>query len=1835
MSFGDAGEKPISIDLETPGGVASWLRSRVAELVGREIGDRDDDELFSGLGMDSMRATSLMAALSRATGKHWSPALLWAHPTIGALAARIVAGDVPGDGPDAGGAPAARRTPAAGPRGQEPVAVVGMACRFPDADGVDAFWNLLEEGKDAVRTVPEGRWPVGAPRSPAPFEMTTTEAGFLDGPVDEFDPLFFGISPREAVEMDPQQRLFLEVAWEALEDAGITESDLAGSATGVFAGAIWHDYADLAPGGAGNLSSHSATGRALNMIANRLSYVLGLRGPSVVLDSACSSSLLAVHLACQSIWTGESSMALAGGVNLLLSPGTMASLSKFGGLSPDGRCKAFDARADGFGRGEGCGVVVLKPLSRALADGDGIWCTIRATAANNDGLSNGLTAPNPAAQEEVLRTAYGRAGVAPHEVHYVETHGTGTALGDPIEAMALGEVLGRGRPQDAPLRIGSVKTNTGHLEAAAGIAGFIKTALALKHRRVPRNLHFEQPNPHIPFGELRLRVPTEAEPWPESGAPYAGVSAFGWGGTNVHAVLEGHRDPAPMEVPAVAARGLPGRPRIAFVCSPYGQQWVGMARGLYRTEPVFRSVLEECDRELARHAGFSLVEELFLDEPQARTGDVGVMQPVVFAVQVGLAAWLESCGVRPGAVVGHSLGEIAACVIAGVLDLPDAVRLVHHYSDQQRRVAGPDRGMAVVELDADALQARLAARNSPACVAARNGPRTTALAGGRAELEEIVAGLKAEGVLCAMIRVDLAAHSPAIDPVMADLERALAGIAGRPGRIPVISSVTGRPLDPRDVTPGYFARNLREQVRLADATAHLLREKFDVLLEISANPVLVPALQQSADDFGRTATVLPTMRRGDDDRTGLAETLEALARLGTEIRLPGRGDASDAELFVLSAKSADALRELAGRAAVGVGGGGGAEVADCAGGGGAEVANRVGGGGVAGSGGRVVGDGGLAGLVRAALPRAQHPYRLAVVARDREELADALAAHARGERTAGLYTSGRAAGKRPRVAFVFPGQGSQWPGMGRELMHREPVFHAALRECDEAARAFVDWSVLERLTGVAPDPAADRIDVVQPVLFAVEVALAALWRSWGVEPDAVVGHSMGELAAAHVAGVLSLEDAARIICLRSRLLRRTSGRGAMLAVELTMEESHRVLAGREGAVSVAVNNGPRSTVLSGDREVLAEVARELEADDVFCRWVKVDVASHSPQMDPLRPELLSALEGLAPRPAAVPVYSTVTGDLVGGTEMTAAYWVDNLREPVLFGDQIARLVREGVDAFAEMSPHPILLPAVEQVAAGLGAETAVLPSLRRNEGERDTLLASLGRLHVLGVPARLDRVATPAARGRGLPHYPWQRERFWHGSHGAPAETGSAPLQGLLGERIDSAVQPGTHYWQTGLNAGTAAVRDHLIGGAAVVPGAAFVDMALSAARQVLPGDRHVLSEVLFQQPLVLPGTGSARVQAVLEGSGEQRARIRFFVSEENGPVCVAEAELSAADAPETPSAPADGERLAARTAETLDGPGYYRALAACGLGYGPAYQGITRIARGDGEALAWIAPPSPEGWPGTGHTVPPALLDCALQTAVAPLLGADWTTEGGFLSEGMSRAAVHGTAAGEVRAHAVCRAAGDGRWEVDVLVLAPDGTPLAEVLGLRIVRLASVPVLAAAPPAPPDGNGRSGSAGPAAAPGALRERLAALPGGAERRTALEAAVRENVAQVVKLPARRVDPDRPLRSLGIDSLMSLELRNRLEGTFGIRLSATLIWNHPTIRDLALFLAGKLGLVLDEEGGDPAEGPGRPAAGDPVAPAPASDGGAAAGGAAGPEELLERELAELNERMETI
>ncbi|GAA3632235.1 acyltransferase domain-containing protein [Microlunatus ginsengisoli] len=1714
---------PITTTQQTD--LVAWLRTESARLLAADPADLDETSRFVDLGLDSIRITALAAGLSDRLGSTISPALLWAHPTIRGLVAHLAH-------PDDAVEPALPARPVR--HSAEPVAVVGLACRFPGAETLEAFWSLLRSGTDAVRPVPADRW------TPDPRLLggrVPTQAGFIDQPVDAFDPLFFGISPREAAQIDPQQRLFLEVAWEALESAGLANATIRGSRTGVFAGAIWHDYADLHAGDLDRLSTHTATGQALNMVANRLSYALGLCGPSITLDTACSSSLLAVHLACQSIATGECETALAGGVNLLLSEQTMAALARFGGLAPDGRCKAFDASGDGFGRGEGCGVVVLKSLSRALADGDQIWAVVKGSAVNNDGPSNGLTAPNPVAQQDVLRRAYERARVSPADVHYVETHGTGTALGDPIEASALGAVLGAGRSDREPLLIGSVKTNLGHLEAAAGIAGFIKTVLALRHGRVPANLHFTTPNPHIDFDALRVRVPSRHAPWPAS-RRLAGVSSFGWGGTNVHVVLGGWSEPAPL--PRLVAAASPATPsgKLAFVCSPHGHQWTGMGRSMLRTEPVFRAIVERCDRALAPLTGWSLLAELHAEEDPARAADVSVVQPLLFSVQVALAGWLESRGVRPDAVVGHSLGEIAAAVIAGMLPLEEAARLVHHYSRHQRRIAADDQGMAVAELSAAEI-GELCAPGGPYAglsVAAHNGPRSTAVAGDVPTLRRLLAGLKDRGVLCALIKVNVAAHSAAIDRVGADLITDIGELATTPGRIPMFSTLTGRPIETGQLDGSYFAAGLRSTVLLAEATAAMLADGCDTVVELSAHPVLQSALEQSAATAGITATVLGTMARGDDDRLGVWSALRELGRRG-HVRTEPAPPATP-ELVTVCAASATALASAARQLAAAL-----------------ETRPIP-----------------VADLAAATARRDQRPYRLAAVAESSGELTTALREFADGAPAGGFHSSAGPA-RRPRVAFVFPGQGSQWLGMGRDLLEQEPAFAAAVRACDAAASSYVDFSILRELTAEETRSQLDRIDVVQPTLFAVEYALACLWESWGVRPDAVVGHSMGEVAAAAYAGALSLDDAARIICERSRLMRRQSGRGAMLLVELSAPEAAEALGARTDA-SVAVCNSARSTVLSGDCGVLAQVAQELAARDVFCRWVKVDVASHSPQMAELRDDLvrlLATVRGWAPR---IPMHSTVTGGRCTGPDLDAAYWFANLRSPVLFADQIEHLIADGCTAFVEQSPHPILLPAVQQVAAAAGATgVAALPSLRRGEPARAVLLGSVAELYVRGTPVDRERVSTPGRRTaiRPLPSYPWQRERLGEDVVGP---TPRAQRRELLGEGIESALQPGTHLWRVDLDRRTAEIADHVIGGEAIVPAALWADLALRAARQVFTGrppSGFVLERLRFRAPLaVAEQTQAAQLVLIRD---ESHARLRIFDGERT---CVAEGEVSVL--PAQPEAPGQSDLAAiqVRLAEADPGAELYADLAGRGFAYGPGYRRIGRIHRGTDDVVAELD--APLG--GLDHLLHPGLLDGALQTALVaalPFAGADRRV---LVTAGVERLVAYAGLNGRCLVRSSARRAGPG-YRADVAIFSATGTLLAEAIGVTLLRSAAT----AAPAPAPAREGaveRSESRAPEAIPPGARDSLLQIPDRRLRRRALEQATAECVAAVARTSVARIDPDMTLNGLGIDSLMTMELRNRLEQTFGVKLSPTVILAHPTVRELVPQVAQRAGILLDAE-----------------------------------------------------
>ncbi len=853
-----------------------------------------------------------------------------------------------------------RRTPepvgaeTAAPLGSaEPIAVVGMACRFPGGvRNPDEFWELLTSATDAITEVPSSRWDIEQyyDEDPStPGKMNTRWGGFLDG-VDGFDAPFFGISPREARTMDPQQRLLLQVSWEALESAAIAPEQLVGSSTGVYVGISNSDYGGrlLHARGASQLDAYAITGNAFSVAAGRVSYLLGLQGPSMPVDTACSSSLVAVHLAARALQNRDCSVALAGGVNVLLTPSGTICFSRLGAMAPDGRCKTFDASADGYVRSEGCGVVVLKRLSDAEAAGDPILGVIRGSAMNHDGRSNGLTAPSGIAQQAVIRSALHESGRRREDVRFVEAHGTGTALGDPIELQALGAVFGDPTRQTEPLLVGSVKTNIGHAEAAAGMAGMIKALLALQHRTLPPNLHFDTPTPHVPWATLGVAVPTEATPLEADGVPLlAGVSSFGIGGTNAHVLLE-QAPPAaaPVRSPeppayllplsarhpkalralaqlwierlspgddlrdlvhtaatrrsqhpfrwavigasaeelteALAGRvALPAPPvrsrrpeRPVFVFPGQGGQWQAMGSQLLVESPVFRREIEACARAFAPHVSWSITQLLAgtADESLWRRDDV--IQPALFAMQAGLLALWRSLGVEPAAVVGHSMGEVAAAYAAGALSLEDAGRIICLRSQLASQAA---RGGAMAVVGIPPEQAQQLAEQVPGMVVATiNGPRLCVLSGERSALEEIVQRLEEEEAFARLVPVDYASHSPAMDGVRDELERRLQGeIEPQPATASWWSTVEA---EDKSDAPGaaYWGSNLRQPVQFWPVVAELLERGFDTFIEINPHPVLASSVEAGFAAAGVQGVALGSIQR---EQGALCDLLEQRGRL--------------------------------------------------------------------------------------------------------------------------------------------------------------------------------------------------------------------------------------------------------------------------------------------------------------------------------------------------------------------------------------------------------------------------------------------------------------------------------------------------------------------------------------------------------------------------------------------------------------------------------------------------------------------------------------------------------------------------------------------------------------------------------------------------------------------------------------------------------------------------------------------------------------------------------------------------------------------------------------------
>ncbi|MET9888209.1 type I polyketide synthase [Streptomyces sp. NPDC006430] len=1173
---------------------------------------------------------------------------------------------------------------------REPIAIVAMSCRYPGGITTpEELWQLVAEGRDAVTGMPTDRgWDLEAlmdPNPDAPGASYVHQGGFLED-AGMFDPGFFGLSPLEAEGTDPQQRLTLEVAWEAFERAGIDPETLRGSQVGVYMGSGIQDYGDYEEGVPEAVEAFMATSRAASVISGRVSYTLGLEGPSFTVDTACSSSLVAIHLAAQALRQNECTLALAGGVMVMSTASPYVAFSKQKGLSPDGRCRAFSDSADGTGWAEGAAVVLLERLCDARRNGHEVLAVIQGSAINQDGASNGLTAPNGPAQQKVIRQALANAQIPGSHVDLVEAHGTGTTLGDPIEAQALLATYGQDHTAQRPLRLGSFKSNIGHAQGAAGVGGVIKTVMAIRNGLMPRTLHVSEPSSHVDWTAGHVTLLTEAEPWPkaEDHVRTAGVSAFGLSGTNAHIILQEAPEPEPV---AADTDRAPEAPVVASPVLPY---------------------------------------------------------------------------------------------------------LVSARSAQALR--------------------------------------------GQAEK------------LAAFVR-----------------DR-------------------GEQEDPQDIGHALMSRR----------TA-----------------------------FEHRAVVL------GDGRGALLAGLDALADAGKAPHLV-RGTASSS----------------------------------------------------------------------------------------------------------------------PQVAFVFPGQGSQWIGMAVELLDSAPVFADRMRACADALAPFTDWNLLDVVRGAPGAPTYDEVDVVQPVLWAVMVSLTELWRSFGVEPAAVVGHSQGEIAAATVAGALSLEDGARVVALRSKIIRSgLAGRGGMMSVRLPSTEVRELIARWDGRLQLAVVNSPTSVVVCGHPEDLDELYAHLEANEVQARKIPVDYASHSVFVEEIRDEVREALAAVTPRSCDVSFYSTVVGAPVDTATLDADYWYRNLRQTVLFEETTRALLDDGFTVFVEASPHPGLLVGLAETISAVGVSAAPVGSLRRDEGGMERFATSLAEAWVAGAPVdwRPFHGSAPA-RPVDLPTYAFQREHYWAPAPAAAGDVAAAgldpadhPLLGAVvtapdsdGFTLTGRLSTATHGW----------LADHRVGDEVFFPGTGFVELA------VLAGDRagcSAVAELTLEAPLVLPARGGVAVRVTVDApdtSGRRTVTVHSR-GEDVGLSWTRHAVGTLAAA--APTRPFDTTSWPPAGAEPVDLDGFYEDVAAEGLNYGPVFRGLNAAWRSGDDVYAEAS--LPDGTDGSAYRLHPALLDAALHTVALTGVAADGAALP-FAWSGVSLAA-EGATAVRVRVSAL------GEGEVAVDLADTSGQPVASVDSLVLRPLA------------------------------------------------------------------------------------------------------------------------------------------------------------------------------------
>lgn len=1179
---------------------------------------------------------------------------------------------------------------------KEPIAIIGIGCRFPGGvNDAGAFWKLLVDGREGVCDVPADRWNVARFYDAEPGiagKSIAKRGGFLDA-IDQFDPQFFGISPREAPYIDPQQRLLLETAWEAIEDAGLILDFDHGTDIGVFVGISHNDYQGLqhTPTDRTGISAHTPIGSAHSIAANRISYCLNLSGPSIAMDTACSSALTAVHAACEHIRAGRCRTAMAGGVTVMINPDGFIGFSQAGMLSPEGKCKAFDASADGFVRGEGAGMVLLKPLAEAVADGNPIHAVILGSSVNQDGHTNGISLPCPEAQARLVREACADAGVVPSHIGFVEAHGTGTAVGDPIEARALGEALCADRPSDAPLLVGSVKTNLGHLETASGIAGLIKAVLVLKHRQIPASLHFESPNPHIDFEALKLRVPVAMEPFPAplGARRMAGVNSFGFGGANAHVILAE---------------------------APHDASTNGNGHSIANKASVLR-------------------------------------------------AWPITISARSEAALQRSAAQLA-----------DWIERHSH----------------------------------------RNG------------------------------------DSPL----------------------------------PEDLTYSLGAR------------------------------------------------------------------------------------------------------------------------------------------------------------------RNHHSHRFAITSCSLTEVAQELLAFSKGEpltKSRVSFTPRRE--RAARVGFVMSGQGTQSPGMGIELMAQEPVFRKMIEDCEAAMRPWARFSLIEELSRPEATSQMHRTEISQPAIFAMQMGLAALWKSWGVVPSSVVGHSVGEIAAACVAGIITLQEAAQIIVLRGRCMddHRPDG-GAMLAVGMTPEEANAVIQRHDGSVSIAAFNGPKSLTLAGKRTSLEAIAAELESEEIFARFLKVDYPFHHALMQPSAEALEKALSGLSPTPECLPFFSTVTGQRQQGDTCGAEHWSRGVKLPVEFASAIRAVSEEGVDVWLELGAHPALVRSLQECLAADPAKPTIVASMRR-EREQESLLETAMDLHMAGVILDFEAI-TPSRRFLDLPAYAWDKDRWWHEC----AETREGRLgpggRGFLDVRLPRA----TPTWIARLDERHMAfLKDHRVENRTIFPAAGFVEMVLEAGVQLFEGAPFVVEDFEIRKPLILPEPVSG---LLLELTFDASARTFTIQSRfaQSASWSVHVIGSLRGERVESAFAGEGWEQGRREGLEPQDVAAFYEHMSEMGLSYGEEFRPIRDLAVRSGESSGTVSLSERIAKRGEEFSLHPVLFDGALQIFSAGAATIEGRTAGLRLPVRFSRILFLRSpgSVGQVRARV--RHANDELVEGGIESFDEAGNPCVSIQGFRAI---------------------------------------------------------------------------------------------------------------------------------------------------------------------------------------